>query len=134
MGAIRVKVKLTNYLDEALARRGEISPDQVRSYEGEALVDTGAVRSVIPRELAQRLGVGEREQRIVQYADGRRETAGMSETVLFEVLQRNTVEEALVLGNEILIGQTILEKLDLLADCANGRLLPAHGDQQISMV
>ena len=36
----------------------------------------------------------------------------------------NTLEEALVLGDEVLVGQTVLEKLDLLADCANGRVLP----------
>lgn len=47
-----------------------------------------------------------------------------------------TLEEALVLGDEVLIGQTVLEKLDLHADCANQRLLPnpAHPDQPATKV
>jgi hypothetical protein len=52
------------------------------------------------------------------------------------VMGRDTLEEALVLGDEVLIGQTVLEKLDLLADCANRRLVanPAHPDQPVSKV
>ena len=44
--------------------------------------------------------------------------------------------EALVLGDEVLIGQTVLEKLDLLADCVHRRLVPnpAHPDQPVSNV
>jgi hypothetical protein len=36
----------------------------------------------------------------------------------------------------VLIGQTVLEKLDLLADCAGRRLIPnpKHPDQPVSMV
>ena len=48
-----------------------------------------------------------------------------------------TLEEALVLGDEVLIGQTVLDKkLDLLTDCANRRLVanPAHPDQPVSKV
>jgi hypothetical protein len=56
--------------------------------------------------------------------------------VIIESLGRDTLEEALVLGDEVLIGQTVLEKLDLLADCANNRLLPnpAHPDQPVSKI
>jgi hypothetical protein len=41
-----------------------------------------------------------------------------------------------VLGDEVLIGQTVLGKLDLLADGANQRVLPnpAHPDQPVSKV
>jgi len=31
-----------------------------------------------------------------------------------------------VLGDEVLIGQTVLEKMDLLVDCARQKLVPAH--------
>ena len=42
----------------------------------------------------------------------------------------------LVLGDEILIGQTVLEKLDLYLDCAGRRLVPnpAHPDQPVVKV
>lgn len=46
MGEIRVKVTLTNSMDEALARRGQLPADQIRTYVADAMVDTGAVRSV----------------------------------------------------------------------------------------
>ena len=71
-----------------------------------------------------------------RYADGGPESVAITGPIIFELLGRDTLEEALVLGDEILIGQTVLEKLDLLADCANRRLIPnpAHPDQPVSKV
>jgi hypothetical protein len=43
-----------------------------------------------------------------------------------ELEGRRTTEEMFVLGNEVLIGQTVLERLDFLVDCRNGRLVPRH--------
>lgn len=136
MGEIRVKVKLTNAVDEELARRGDLPTENVRTCEANALVDTGAVRSVIPAQLQEQLGVPIRGQRIAEYADGRKETAGITGPVLFNIEDRDTMEEALVLGDEVLIGQTVLGKLDLLADCANQRLIPnpAHPEGPVSKV
>src|SRR5580765_410913 len=57
MGEVRVKVKLTNAGDEVLVRRGLLTADKIRSYEAEALVDTGAVRSVLPAHVVQLLGL-----------------------------------------------------------------------------
>ncbi len=136
VGEVRAKIKLMNAADETLARRGQIAASQVRSYEADALVDTGAVRTIIPVHVLQQLGLQTRGQRVAEYADGRREVVGISEAIIVEVLGRDTMEEALVLGDEVLIGQTVLEKLDLLPDCANRRLIPnpAHPDQPISKV
>ena len=136
MGEIRVKVRLTNATDEELARSGSLSKDKVRFYEADAVVDTGAVRSVIPTHVLEKLGATIRGQRVAEYADGRKDTVGITGAIIFDILGRDTLEEALVLGDEVLIGQTVLEKLDLLADCANGRLVPnpAHPDQPVSKV
>ena len=48
-------------------------------------------------------------------------------------LSARTTEETLVLGSEVLIGQTVLESLDLLVDCTNHRVVgnPAHPDQPV---
>jgi predicted aspartyl protease len=134
MGEIRVKVLLTNSVDEALNRRKKLKKSAVRRYEADAMVDTGAVRSVIPTHVMQALGVMARGSRVVEYADGRTEPVAVTESIIFEVMGRDTLEEALVLGDEVLIGQTVLEKLDLLADCANRRLVPnpAHPDQPVT--
>src|SRR5687768_1706444 len=117
MGEIRTKVLLTNAVDDERARAGEILPTAVRKYEADALVDTGAVRSVVPVHVREQLGVGIRGQRVAEYADGRKDSVDVTGPIVFELLGRDTLEEALVLGDEVLIGQTVLEKLDLLADC-----------------
>src|SRR5688500_17057582 len=57
LGEVRVKVKLTNAVDEALVRRGLLTADKIRSYEADAVVDTGAVRSVLPIHVVQLLGL-----------------------------------------------------------------------------
>lgn len=136
MREIRIKARLTNAMDEALARRGQLSSQDVRFSEVEAVVDTGAVRSVLPPQVVQELGLQIRGQRVAEYADGRKESVGVTEPVIIECLHRDTMEEALVFGDEVLIGQTVLEKLDLLADCANRRLIPnpAHPNQPVTKV
>jgi hypothetical protein len=50
MGEVRVLVKLTNAVDEILVDRGLLNPNQLRMCETQALVDTGAVRTVLPLE------------------------------------------------------------------------------------
>lgn len=136
MGEVRARVKLTNAVDEALTRRGQLSPDQVRVYETEALVDSGAVRSVLPPHVVQQLGLALRGQRVAEYADGRKEMVGVTEPIVIAWQGRDTLEEALVLGDEVILGQTVLEKLDVLADCARQQLVPnpAHPDQPVSKV
>ena len=136
MGEIRVKVMLTNATDLALHRMKKLAKKKIRTYEADALVDTGAVRSVIPPFIFEQLGLGLTGTRVAEYADGRTEEVGVSEGILFQYLGRRTLEEALVLGDEMLLGQTFLESTDLVADCTNKRLMPnpahpAHPDQPV---
>ncbi len=136
MGEVRVKAKLTNAIDEALVRRGMLKPEQVRSYEADALVDTGAVRCILPPHVVERLGLAIIDQRVAEYADGRLDIVGLTEAFTLRVLDREELENALVLGDEVIIGQTALEKLDLVVDRVNRRLIPnpAHPDQPVSKV
>lgn len=136
MGEVRARVKLANAVDEALVRRGQLAPERVRVYEAEALVDTGAVRCVLPPFVVGHLGLEPVRRYVAQYADGRLDEVDLTEPFFLEIMGRLTSEEALVLGDEILIGQTALEKLDLFVDCRGERLIPnpAHPDQPISKV
>ena len=109
MGEIRVKVLLTNSVDEALYRRKKLKKSAVRRYEADAMVDTGAVRSIIPAHVMEALGLMSRGNRVAEYADGRTEVVAVTEPIVFAVMGRDTLEEALVLGDEVLIGQTVLE-------------------------
>lgn len=133
IGEVRVKVKLTNAGDEALVRRGLLTADKIRSYEAEALVDTGAIRSVLPRHVVQELGLATVRKTRATYANDQTEDVDVTEPVGIELMTRRTTEETLVLGSEVLIGQTVLESLDLLVDCVNLRVVPnpAHPDQPV---
>lgn len=133
MGEVRVKVKLTNAIDEGLARRGHIEDSEIRRYEANALVDTGAVSSVVPANVMEQLGVLSIGTRVAEYADGRKDAVKLTEPIVFDIFGRITTENATVLGDEVIIGQTVLEVLDLQVDCHNQKLIPnpAHPDQPV---
>src|SRR4051794_24497398 len=79
MGEVRVNVKISNAMDVGMARRGLLPRDQVRSVEVVAVVDTGAVRSCLPIDLQQKLGL-ETDRRInAQMANGQTESVEMTE-------------------------------------------------------
>ena len=133
MGEIRVDVKLMNASDEAVARRGLMDASEVRRCQVSALIDTGAVRVCIPAQLADQLGLETSGRTVATYADGRNETVDVTEPIRVEIAGRSTIQYALVLGDEVLIGQLVLEDTDLWADCKHRRLVPnpAHPDQPV---
>ena len=49
---------------------------------------------------------------------------GLTGPIIIELFGREMIEAAMVTGDEVLIGQTVLETLDLLVDCRNQRLIP----------
>jgi len=124
IGAIRVTVKLTNAIDEALISRSSLAPRHLRTVEAISLVDTGALTLVIPPAMVTQLGLRIRGQQVACYANGYEEAIGVTEPVIIEVAGRKTTLEALVVGDEVLIGQVVLELLDFLTDCKNQRLIP----------
>ncbi|MGI8639268.1 MAG: aspartyl protease family protein [Pyrinomonadaceae bacterium] len=136
MGEVRVKIKLVNAGDEAMFRRGRISKEEIRTYETSALVDTGAIPSVLPIEIVQKLGLDLIRKERATYANNSSENVDVTEPVSFEILGRRVTEEALVLGDEVIIGQIALERTDLLVDCVNQKVIPnpAHPDQAVIKV
>ena len=136
MGEVRTKVTLTNAVDEELARQGMLRRKKPRSCVVDAMVDSGAVRLVLPANVVQRLGLSIARREVAEYADGRKDVVGVTSPITVDWEGRFASEDALVLGDEVLIGQTILEKLDLQVDCRNHRLVPnpAHPDQPVTKV
>ena len=130
LGEVRVKVTLTNAGDEALLRRGLLKADKIRHYEADALVDTGAIRSVLPIYVVQTLGLAIVGKTQATYLN---DAVDIAEGVGIDIDGRRTTEETLVRGSEVVIGQTVLASLDLLVDCINHRLIPnpAHPDQPV---
>src|SRR5207244_9369029 len=125
MGEVRAKVKLTNAIDEGLVRRGLLSKEQVRTYETDALVDTGSISPpVLPSFVAQQLGLAIVGRRNAELADASVIIAEVTESVGIDVRGRRVDLQALITGNEVIIGQTVLEMIDMQVDCMNQRLIP----------
>jgi len=126
MGEVYARVRLTNALDQELVRMGLLEPDKVHTCEMDALVDTGATKSIIPPHVVRQLDLIIARQTMGLLADGSRVPVGVSSTIVFQIEGRETREDAYVLGDQVLIGQTVLESTDLLVDCANRKVMPKH--------
>jgi clan AA aspartic protease len=126
MGAVYARVRLSNSGDVEKVRRGLATMDQVRSCEVDAVVDTGSTRSAIPENLVEALGLTIMGYAEGTLADGSSANVGFCSAILFEIMGRETLEGAYVMGNEVLIGQTALEGTDLLVDCKNQALIGKH--------
>ena len=123
MGEVHVRVRISNAADTLMVAQGTLAPEAVRFCEVDAIVDTGATKSVIPKDVATQLGLGILRQTKGRLADGTRITAGVS-IVSFMIDGRETEEDAFILGDRVLIGQTVLESTDLLVDCSNRKVIP----------
>ena len=126
MGRITVEVELSNAEDLVRVKDGTLAPDRVRRVRLASLVDTGASYLVIPESIVQQLGVPEKGQASVRYADHRTATRPRAEEAFVEILGRHAVFNAVVepKRDSALIGAIVLEALDLLVDCTNERLVP----------
>ena len=136
MGQVKIAITLRNARDVVMARLGHLLPEQVHTYTTQGLIDTGATRSVLPPFVAERLGLIRLSRTEARYANGLLEEVAVTEPFLVEILGRETSDDAMVLGEGVLLGVTILEKLDLLVDCTHQRLIPnpAHPDQPVFRV
>jgi hypothetical protein len=124
MGEIRTKMKLTNWFDLEQVSNGAITEDEVRWIEVEGVVDTGAVKTVLPVAVADAIGISGGKRTVAQFADGSTATVETTKPMQIDVEGRTCIDTAMILGDEVLIGQITLESTDLLADCTNRRLVP----------
>ncbi len=126
MGEVKVEVELENAGDREVARRGYLQEGQIRSAKVPILVDSGAVMLVLPQDLVEALGLNEVGKAIVTYADERKEERPIAGIVTVKVGNRLTSVNCVVgpPNSEPLLGQVILETLDLLVDCSQQKLIP----------
>lgn len=127
IGEIRETIQLENAIDRGAFEERYIEEDEIRTVEIEAVADTGARTLALPEDVVERLGVKKQREVKVSYADDRREMRPIVGPINITVAGRTTVVDAIVLpaGSEALIGQIVLERLDLVADCAEERLVPS---------
>src|SRR5687768_12005290 len=127
MGQVKMTVTLRNARDVVMARLGHLAPEQVHTVEVDALIDTGTFRSVVPPAVAERLGLIRLMRTETQMADGRWGEAEVTEPFYVELYGRQAVADALVMGDHVLLGATVLEETDLVVDCKRQRLIPNVG-------
>lgn len=126
MGHIITTIELVNAADLTASESGYIDESDVRRYSMEALVDTGSVMLALPQDVVEHLGLKERRKVAVTYADNRKEQRSIAGPLLVKVTGREMFTECVVVPptSEALIGQIILEELDLIADCQKQALYP----------
>lgn len=118
MGEIRAKVRLESFEDRALFYAGRLSKDKIRFQEIDAVVDTGAVMNLMPQDLVEALGLRLVDRVIVQLANDQKIELDQVEVFRLTVAGRSMVADCLVAppGCTPLLGQLVMERLDLIAD------------------
>ena len=130
MGEIHADVTLENPGDRDHFRRGCGRESDIRRSTIDAVVDTGAVTLVLPQDVVERLGLEQRGTAFVSCADERREERPLAGPVTVRIGNRSMSTDCVVGPplSEPLIGQIVLEALDLIADCTNRTLTPRYPD------
>jgi len=126
VGEVRVQVELENTVDRELVRRGMMRDEDVRRLVVPILVDTGAAMLMLPEDMAEALGLRVLRTAVVAYADQRTDEHPVAGSVTVRVAGREATLECVVgpPGSEPLLGQVVLEIVDLLVDCPRQRLVP----------
>jgi predicted aspartyl protease len=122
VGKVVAAFRLWNIRDEKSVETGEKNP-----LEEDCLVDTGAVMAVIPERVARDLDLPrETTGTRVRFADGRTGVREVAFGLRLEIMGRRTECQAIIEPGRdtVLIGQIVLEALDLLVDCKEQKLFP----------
>ena len=124
-------LELQNNADRELAAGGFKPPEEVREVEIDGWVDTGAEQLVLPKDVADALGVPTVGEANVRFADGRRDVRPVVDKVWLSVAGRHGVFQAVVEPGRqsALIGAVVLEYLDLLVDPVSKECRPRDADR-----
>lgn len=98
------------------------------SEQLEALVDTGATYTVLPKAVVERLGLVSQESREFVLADGRRTSLEVGEALI--TLEGRSHHSVCIFGeegSEPLLGAVTLEEFGLGIDPVNQKLMPVAG-------
>lgn len=126
MGEIKVKIELENAVDKYLYIEKKIKETKIRRYHMGAIVDIGAVMLALPQDVVEELGLQIQRTVVVTYADERKDERHVAGPVTIKIGKRFMNTDCIVgpPSSEALIGQVIMEELDLIADCLKQTLAP----------
>ena len=91
------------------------------------------MRSCIPVDVKEKLGLETIRHINAQMANGQTQSVGLTEAAYIDIMDRVATESFLVRGSEVLIGQTALESTDLHMDCNRQRVItnPDHPNSAV---
>ncbi len=126
MGEIVVQIELENTQDRALFERGFSAETDIRRTQIPAVADTGAVMLALPQDVVAQLGLDRMGSIATTYADGRRGSLPVAGPLTVRIGDRTMATECVVVptGADALVGQLVMERLDLIADCVLQTLGP----------
>lgn len=124
MGKVTEKVKITNWFEPA------------KSIEIEAVIDTGATMVALPQNIVNELGLRKIREAKARYANNMTELKSIYGVVTLEIRGRmgNFDVLAEAEGSQPLIGQVVLEILDLVLDARTRTLIPNPMSPEMPMV
>ena len=126
MGKVVTKALLSNNQDLTRLADGRIAVEQVRQQEQELIVDTGARAVGLPLSIIEQLGLPPTRKVTVTLSDGSRQERQLYGELSVQVGDRDDVFSCVAKpeGAPLLLGQIVLEALDLVVDCGQQRLIP----------
>src|SRR5262249_26390437 len=126
MGRFSVEFAVANNDDLVQVSLGSLKPEQVRRTTIIGVVDPGATRLILPKAIADTLGLRVRRKVRVKYADGRKAMRAEVSGVHVTLQGRDEVFTAVIepKRDTALIGAIVLEVLDFLVDCISQKLIP----------
>jgi len=124
MGKVIEKIKVINVFEPG------------REIELEAVIDTGATMLVLPQNVIDKLNLRKMREVKVRYANNRTEIKSIYGVVTVEMCGRagefNVLAEPE--GAQPLVGQIILEQLDLIVDPSTRKVIPNPRSPEMPMV
>jgi predicted aspartyl protease len=133
MGKVTTTITVSNQIDQILAERGFIQPDEIRTLTlHDVLVDTGATRLCLPATVISQLGLTVQGEADVKTATGI-EKVRIFKAVTLTIAGREGIFNCIELpaDSDPLIGVIPLEDLGLEPDLQSQRLrlLPMEGKE-----
>ena len=126
MGEIHVDIDLENIRDRNFFEGGQLRESDIRRAGVRAVADTGAVMLALPGDVVDQLGVPVVDSATFTYADGRRGELPIAGPLTIRIGNRAMPTDCIVVppGADALVGQLVMERLDLVPDPLNQTLGP----------
>ena len=118
MGIVYADIEIVSADDLALARKGYIKQENVKSEKVRALVDTGAYMMCINEHIKSQLDLAKVSSMEAELADGTIKTVDVVGPIVVNFSNRTTSCNAAVLPgeSEVLLGAIPMEDLDVVID------------------